>query len=185
MSADNREKLRRRMAESFEWKTSPDTGREFFNLYRWWRDPDVVSGVGDLLAEPFRTAKPTVVVGPSASGYITGALAATSLGVGFCPIRKDPVPSFDSDPWMTVTSPPDYKDRHLELGLPKGLIRSGDRVLAVDDLIDSGGQLLALQRLVETIGANWVGASVLVDNLTESRLRRQLNLKAVFHSREL
>ncbi|MBO9705038.1 MAG: adenine phosphoribosyltransferase, partial [Arthrobacter sp.] len=66
-----------------------------------------------------------------------------------------------------------------------GLIRPGDRVLAVDDLIDSGGQLLALQRLVETIGATWLGASVLIDNLKEPRLRRQLNLKAVFHSRDL
>ena len=65
------------------------------------------------------------------------------------------------------------------------MIRPGDRVLAVDDLIDSGGQLLALQRLVETIGATWLGASVLIDNLKEPRLRRQLNLKAVFHSRDL
>lgn len=107
------------------------------------------------------------------------------MGVGFCPIRKDAAQSFDSDPWVTVTSPPDYQDRHLELGLPKGLIQSGDQVLAVDDLIDSGGQLMALQRLVTEIGATWVGASVLIDNLKESQPRRQLNLKSVFHIRDL
>lgn len=185
MSAANPKDLRQHMAEIFDWKTSPETGSQFFNLYTWWRDPEVVAGVGDLLAEPFRTASPTVVIGPSASGYITGVLAATSLGVGFCPIRKDAAPSFDSDPWVTVTSPPDYKDRHLELGLPKGVIRSGDRVLAVDDLIDSGGQLMALQRLIAEIGATWVGASVLIDNLKESQPRRQLNLKSVFHIRDL
>ncbi len=104
---------------------------------------------------------------------------------GLVPIPKDAAPSFDSDPWVTVTSPPDYKDRHLELGIPKGLIRSGDRVRAVDDLIDTGGQLLALQRLVAETGATWVGASVLIGNLKESQPRRQLNLKAVFHIREL
>lgn len=185
MPATNLRDLRQRMAEIFEWKTSPVTGREYFNLYTWWREPEVIAGVGDLLAEPFRAAAPTVVIGPSASGYLTGVLAAASLGVGFCPIPKDAAPSFDSDPWVTVTSPPDYKDRHLELGLPKGLVKSGDRVLAVDDLIDTGGQLLALQRLVGEIGATWVGASVLIDNLKESQPRHQLNLKAVFHKRDL
>ncbi|WP_461186775.1 phosphoribosyltransferase family protein [Arthrobacter sp. Z4-13] len=177
--------LRQRMAEIFQWKVSPQTGREYFNLYTWWREPEVIAGIGDLLAEPFRDAAPTVVIGPSASGYLTGSLTAASLRAGFCPIPKDAAPSFDSDPWVTVTSPPDYKDRHLELGIPKGLIRSGDRVLAVDDLIDTGGQLLALQRLIAETGATWVGASVLIDNLKESQPRRQLNLKAVFHIREL
>lgn len=185
MSAISNRELRARMAEMFQWKVSPVTGSEYFNLYNWWRDRDVIAGVGHLLAEPFRGAPPTVIIGPSASGYLLGSLAAASLGVGFCPIRKDAAPSFDSDPWLTVTSPPDYKDRHLVLGLPKGLIRPGDRVLAVDDLIDSGGQLLALQRLVGEIGATWVGASVLIDNLKESQPRRQLNLKSVFHIREL
>lgn len=108
---------------------------------------------------------------------------AASLGVGFCPVPKDASQSFDSDPWVTVTSPPDYKDRHLKLGLPKGLIRPADRVVAVDDLIDGGGQLLALQSLVGEIGATWIGASVLIDNLKESQPR--LNLKSVFHIREL
>jgi adenine phosphoribosyltransferase len=185
MPATNPRDLRQRMADLFEWKTNPTTGHEYFNLYSWWREPEVLAGVGDLLTEPFREATPTVVIGPSASGYLTGALAATSLGVGFCPVPKDAAPSFDSDPWVTVTSPPDYKDRHLELGLPKGLIRPADRVLAVDDLIDTGGQLLALQRLVGEIGATWIGASVLIDNLRESQPRRQLNLTSVFHIRDL
>jgi len=93
--------------------------------------------------------------------------------------------SIDSDLWVIVTSPPDYIDRHLGLGLPKALIRSGDRVVAVDDPIDTGGQLLALQRLAGEIGATWVGASILIHNLKESQPRRQLNLKSVFHIRDL
>lgn len=85
-----------------------------------------------------------------------------------------------------LSGPPGtHVDRHFELGLPKGLIRSGDRVLAVDDLIDTGGQLLALQKLVDHIGATWIGASVLIDNLKENPPRRQLNLKSVFHIRDL
>lgn len=185
MLAAGSKELRQRMAEKFEWKSTPSIDQNYFNLFTWWRDPEVLAGIGELLAEPFRAATPTVVIGPSASGYLTGALTASSLGVGFCPVPKEVAQSFDSDPWVTVTSPPDYKDRHLKLGLPKGLIRAADRVLAVDDLIDTGGQLLALQKLITEIGASWLGASVLIDNLKENQPRRQLNLKSVFHVRDL
>lgn len=185
MPTDELTSLRRRMAELFIWKMDPETGAKYFNLFPWWREPEVVAGVGNLLAEPFRAASPTVVVGPSSSGHLSGVLAAQSLGVGFCPVRKDRAQLFDSDHWIKALSPPDYKDRHVELSLPKGLLRPSDRVLAVDDLIDTGGQLLALQRLVEGAGATWLGAAVLVDNLKESQPRRQLNLKSVFHIRDL
>ena len=185
MPTDELTALRLRMVELFAWKVSPESGAEYFNLFPWWRDGQVIAGVGALLAAPFRAASPTVIVGPPASGYLSGALVAQELGIGFCPVRKDRGQLFDTDHWIMATSPPDYRDRHLELGLPKGLIRPGDRVLAVDDLIDTGGQLLALQKLVEATGATWVGASVLVDNLKESRPRRQLNLRSVFHVRDL
>lgn len=61
MPATNLRNLRQRMAEIFEWKT---------NLYTWWREPEVIAGVGDLLAEPFRAAAPTVVIGPSAQDEV-------------------------------------------------------------------------------------------------------------------
>lgn len=173
------------MAELYQWKTERRNGTEYFDLFPWWRDAEVLSGIGELLADPFRAKRPTVVVGPSASGYLAGSLAAVSLEVGFCPVRKEPVQAYDSDAWITVSSQPDYKDRHVEFGLRKGLIQAGDRVLAVDDLIDTGAQLLALQRLVRKLGAHWLGASVLVDNLKESGPRRDLNLRSVFHVREL
>lgn len=70
MPATNLRNLRQRMAEIFEWKTSPVTGREYFNLHTWWREPEVIAGVGDLLAEPFRAAAPTVVIGPSAQDEV-------------------------------------------------------------------------------------------------------------------
>lgn len=177
--------LRAHMLALFEWKAERGPGSQYFNLLPWWRDPSIIAGIGQLLADPFEASGPTVVIGPAASGYLTGALTAASLGIGFCPIRKDPAPVFDSDTWVTVTSPPDYLDRHVEFGIRKGLIKAGDKVLAVDDLIDTGGQLLALQTLVERIEATWLGASVVIDKLQEHGTRRQLKLKSVFHERDL
>lgn len=87
--ADTRQ-LRHRMAELFEWKTSPETGRQYFNLFAWWREPDVVAGIGALLAEPFRLDSPTVVVGPSASGHLTGVLYGRQPGCWFLPRAQRP-----------------------------------------------------------------------------------------------
>jgi adenine phosphoribosyltransferase len=77
------------------------------------------------------------------------------------------------------------KTRHLELGFRRDLITSSDRVLAVDDIVDTAGQLLTLRALTKESGSSWVGASVLIDNLQTSHLRRELNLHAVFHVRDL
>jgi hypothetical protein len=33
------------MAEIFQWKVSPQTGREYFNLYKWWREPEVIDNL--------------------------------------------------------------------------------------------------------------------------------------------
>ena len=55
----------------------------------------------------------------------------------------------------------------------------------VDDWVDSGGQALGVQRLVERTGASWVGSAVIVDALTDHRVRRQLAVRALLHVRDL
>jgi adenine phosphoribosyltransferase len=185
LSSAEYQKARAHMGGLFEWATTKRIDRRYYNFEPWWRDAAALGSIGQLLATPFAASKVTVVIGPAASGYLTGALTAAQLGTGFCPIQKDPTRLFDSDALITVTSPPDYRDRHLEFGVRKGRIQASDRVLAVDDIADTGGQLLALKALIEKTGATWLGASVVVDGLTEHSVRRELNLRAVFHERDL
>ena len=177
--------LRDRMHSLYVPVTDGGTKSKYLNLHPWWRDPAVLAGVGELLAEPFVGAGVTLVVGPPSSGYLLGALVARHLGVGFGTIRKDPSPSVDSDAWLSATTPPDYRDRHLVMGARKGVIGSTDRVLAIDDIVDTGSQLKAIQKIVTVVGATWVGASVAIDLSSDSSVRRQLGLKAIFNGREL
>jgi len=179
------EQTRTRMRALYRDVTDRNYDGSAFDLDDWWRHPEVLGNLGPLLAAPFTHDRPTVVIGPAASGYLLGALTATALGVGFVPVSKHPRTGVDSDPWRVRTTPPDYQDRHLELGLRRRLLTSTDRVVAVDDLIDTGGQLSTLQTLTQDAGATWIGASVLIDNLRTPQPRRQLNLYAVFHVREL
>jgi hypothetical protein len=87
-----------------------------------------------------------------------GALVALELGVGLIEVRKDPDRQqlADSDAWLSQTTRPDYRDRHLSLGFRRGLLQSGDRVVFVDDWIETGSQALAIQGLVEAAGGDMV-----------------------------
>ena len=173
------------MSELYVPVTDGGTRSEYVNLQPWWRDPLVMTGIGELLATPFLDAAPTVVIGPPASGHLLGGLVARFLGVGLAAVRKNPELVVDSDPWMLATTPPDYQDRHLVLGLRRGILLPSDRVLAVDDIADTGSQLLALQRIVSESGAHWVGSSVVLDLLDQNTVRRGLGLKTVFHNRDI
>ncbi len=93
--------------------------------------------------------------------------------------------SSDSDVWLQRTTPPDYQDRHLTLGFRKSLVTSGDRVLFVDDWIETGGQANAAHLLVEDAEATWIGAATVVDALHSNQVRRQLNVRSLLHVREL
>jgi adenine phosphoribosyltransferase len=141
--------------------------------------------LGPALASISGSSSISLVLGPQSRGAMLGALVATSLHVGLVEARTDPARAADSDAWLTRTTPPDYRDRHLTLGCRRNLIRAGDRVLFVDDWIETGGQALASKALVEAAGATWCGAVVLVDGLSDARLRRDLQVRSVLHIREL
>jgi adenine phosphoribosyltransferase len=100
-------------------------------------------------------------------------------------LRKDPQRSADSDRWLVARTPPDYQDRNLELGARRDLLPSTSRALFVDDWIDTGGQAVAARALVDEAGATWCGASVIVDALEDARLRRDLNVQALFRVGDL
>jgi adenine phosphoribosyltransferase len=177
--------VRSRMAELHVPVTDSGDRSEYLNLQPWWRDATVLAGIGRLMASPFTESAPTVIIGPPASGHFLGGLVANHLGLGVATVRKKPVAAVDSDPWILVTTPPDSHDRHLKLGLRRGILSPNDRVLAIDDVVDTGGQLTALKQSVELAGAQWLGASVAIDLLDRNATRRDLNVRTIFHNRDL
>jgi len=151
----------------------------------WWRDAGLLGRLGPALADLFPDASPTVVMGTQSRGTLLGALVATHLGVGLIEIRKNSGPPADSESWRSRTTPPDYRDRHLRLGFHQRLLSAGERVLFVDDWIDTGGQAMGAYGLVQDAGAHWVGAALVVDALSEPRLRRDLLVRSLLRGREL
>jgi adenine phosphoribosyltransferase len=177
--------VRSRLREAFAWRGDSTDEHRYADVTGWWRDAGLLRLLGPALAQLFPEVTPTVVLGPDSRGSLVGPLVALHLGTGFVEVRKDRTPAGDSDQWIRHRTPPDYRDRHLDLGFRRGLIQSSDSVLVVDDWIDTGSQARTVRAMVDRVGATWAGFGCIVDALDDSRLRRDLRLRSLLHLRDL
>ncbi|NJP30694.1 phosphoribosyltransferase family protein [Micromonospora thermarum] len=155
--------LSRRLTELIRWiDPGPGASHLVSDVSGWWRDPSVLADLGPALVEPFRSARPTVVVSPAVTGYLLGPLAATALGVGFVAAHK---PGDGRLPAGTLTwaqSPPDFRGRQVDLAVRDRHLGPGDRVLVVDDWVATGAQVRALYEICAARDAQAVGTAAVV-----------------------
>lgn len=112
----------------------------------------------ELMASPFRKEKVDLVVGAESRGFIFGTAIAQTLSCGFVPVRK---PGKLPAERRSRTYNLEYGQDTLEIHADA--IASHHRVLMVDDLLATGGTMLACCDLVHELGAKIVGISVLIE----------------------
>jgi adenine phosphoribosyltransferase len=110
------------------------------------------------MVQPWGTAGVSAVVGVEARGFILGAAMAREMGVGFVPIRK---PGKLPGPVHEVSYDLEYGSDRLQI--QQGALAPGERVLLVDDVLATGGTLLAAASLLSNLRVELLGASVLVE----------------------
>ena len=142
----------------------------------------MLAAIGPALAAPFVGAGVSVVVAPEARGFVLGALVSRELGVGLVLARKQG--SVHPAAERLVASEPDWRGRLVEFGIAGDALRPGDRVVIVDDWIETGSQARTVASLVARLGGVVVGTSVLVDDTTEA-VRQELGVRALLSSSEL
>ena len=140
----------------------PEPGVVFKDITPVLADPRAFGTVVEALAEAGRddSGRPVVdhVVGMEARGFILAAPVALSLGAGFVPVRKP-----GKLPRETIAESYALEYGEATLELQRDALRSGARVLLVDDVLATGGTVAASRRLVERSGAVAVGVAVLMD----------------------
>ncbi|WP_089154757.1 phosphoribosyltransferase family protein [Micromonospora sp. NBS 11-29] len=155
--------LNRRLVELFRWvDPGPASSHLVSDLSGWWRDPAVLAAAGPALAGLLPDARPTVVIAPEVTGLLLGPLVAVATGAGFLPAYKEGGERRRVAPMRWAETPPDHRGRRLRVGVDGRRLGPGDRVLLVDDWVDTGAQLDALHRLIRDCGAEAVGAVALV-----------------------
>ena len=133
------------------------------DVWRLFVDRTFFARMIAALADPFRTRAITKVAGIEARGFIVGAAVAGELHAGFVAVRKEGG-IFPGEKLIQAT-PPDYRGNTTTLRLQRSSLTHDDRVLLVDDWFETGSQALTARSLIESAGAVFVGASVIVDQL--------------------
>lgn len=124
-----------------------------------FRDPVVFGHLVEDLFRPFRK-KVDVVVGIDALGFILAGAIANKQKLPLAVVRKGgKLPGIRGT--VLRTSCVDYTKKKKHFEMTKGSIKKGDRVLIVDEWIETGAQVKAALRLIEMQGGIVVGISVL------------------------
>ncbi len=136
----------------------PKEGIMFRDITTLMKDKEGFKHLINILVKRYEDEKIDVVAGIESRGFITGAILANKLGIGFVPIRKP-----GKLPAETVC-----EEYSLEYGTDKieihtDAIKQGDNVLIVDDLVATGGTSIAACNLVKKLGGNIIEFSYIID----------------------
>jgi adenine phosphoribosyltransferase len=136
----------------------PKPGILFYDITTLLQDAAGLRAAIDSLAEPFAASGVELIVGIESRGFILGAAIADRLGVGFAPVRKP-----GKLPSRTVRVAYDLEYGSDALEIHDDAVRSGQRVLIVDDLLATGGTAKATCDLVRQLGGEVVAVACLIE----------------------
>jgi len=122
------------------------------------KDAQGLKDVIDEFAKRYKNEKVDYVAGIESRGFILGGALAHALGVGFIPLRKPGKLPGEKERIEYTT---EYSTDAIEIH--KDAIKAGDNVLLIDDLLATGGTLLAAAQLIEKLGGKIVECALIVD----------------------
>lgn len=136
----------------------PIPGIQFKDVTPLFKTKESLSNLTSVLLEEYKDKGITKVVGIESRGFIMGPIMALELGAGFVPIRKPgklPADVFE-------------EEYEKEYGLDKIQIHQDslspdDVVLIHDDLLATGGTMLAAYNLVRKMGVKKIYINFIIE----------------------
>ncbi|MFY8126408.1 MAG: adenine phosphoribosyltransferase [Hydrogenophaga sp.] len=137
----------------------PAPGVQFRDITPLLQNPKVFRVLIDTFVHRYMdpALRPSVVAGLDARGFIIGSVLAYELGVGFVPIRKK-----GKLPFTTVEETYELEYGSATVELHTDAVKAGDRVVLIDDLIATGGTMMAGKKLLERLGAEIIEGAAIV-----------------------
>ena len=136
----------------------PIDGIEFKDITTLFQSPVCLQELSDILYEKYKDKGITMVVGIESRGFFMGPATALRLNVGFAPIRKPgklPYKVFEES--YTKEYGEDAIQIHADA------LNENDVVLIHDDLLATGGTMLAAYKLVKKMGVKKVYINFLIE----------------------
>lgn len=136
----------------------PIEGIMFRDITTLLADPGAFRTTIDGLLTPYRDERIDKVVVIESRGFIFGTPMAYELHAGVVPVRKP-----GKLPAETLTEEYDLEYGTNSLQIHTDAVSPGERVIIIDDLLATGGTVDATIRLVEDLGGEIIGISVLAE----------------------
>jgi len=148
----------------------PQPGVQFRDITPLLREPKSLRVLIDLFVQRYIDAKLDYIAGLDARGFIIGPILAYELNLGFIPIRKA-----GKLPYKRVSQSYELEYGTATVEIHEDACKPGDRVVIIDDLIATGGTMMAGKILLERLGAVVVEGAAIIDlpELGGSKLLRE------------
>ena len=152
MSIENiKEKIR-------DVKDFPQKGIIFRDLTTVFKDKDCLHALSEELTKLYKEKGITKVVGIESRGFIMGAIIANNLGAGFVTLRKPG--KLPAETW-SESYEKEYGTDTIEIH--KDALNSEDIIVLHDDLLATGGTMLAAYKLVKRFNPKKVYVNFIVE----------------------
>lgn len=136
----------------------PKPGIVFKDITPLLASPAGLAMAVEQMANPYRGMGVQKVVGAESRGFIFGTAIAQSLSAGFVPIRK---PGKLPSSTQSITYDLEYGTDTVYIH--EDAVAPGEKVLMVDDLLATGGTMKACCDLVQGLGGDIIGLTVLIE----------------------
>lgn len=154
----------------------PKPGIVFKDITPLLASPAGLAMAVEKMANPYRGMGVEVVCGAESRGFIFGTAIAQALSAGFVPIRKP-----GKLPYATHAMSYDLEYGKDTLEIHTDAVKPGQKVLMVDDLLATGGTMQACCDLVQKMGGEIVGLTMLIE-LTFLKGRKKLDRFGEVHA---
>ena len=149
------ETIKRHIRTVPDW---PEAGVQFRDITPLLASPRAFRVLIDQFVHRYFDVRPGAVAGLDARGFIIGSVLAYELNIGFVPIRKK-----GKLPFSTVAETYELEYGSATVEMHTDAVRAGDRVVLIDDLIATGGTMMAGRRLLERLGATVIEGAAIVE----------------------
>ena len=146
-----------------------------------FENPDVFSNLLNDMIAPFADIEFDKFVGLDALGFVIGGALALKQKKGFVCVRKGgKLPGKDGSV-LSTSEFVDYTNKSKSFEINRSSIKKGEKVILVDEWIETGTQMKAAIKLIEELGGEIVGISCLCSEKSKETqiLYEKYNLKSI------
>ena len=136
----------------------PKKGVRFRDITPLFQSPERFRFIVDSFVQRYDSLEVDAIAGVEARGLVFGGAVANELGVPFILVRKK-----GKLPHYTLAESYSLEYGHATLEIHADSAYPGDRIVILDDLIATGGTLLAATKLFRRLGAEVVEVAAIID----------------------